>query len=77
MTDGTSYITCCKTIKILSGVTGFKFFSCRETPSKGNTPSKLESKATEHIVPDPIEYLSICQRLNPQKLRICLSAVQF
>jgi len=60
LADSTSYFTCCKTIKILSGVTGFKAFSCRESLSKGNSPSNLESKVTEHMSILLDQDLSIC-----------------
>lgn len=32
--DGASHFSCSKTVEILSGVIGFKLFSCRETPSR-------------------------------------------
>lgn len=45
-------------------------FSCSKTSSKGNVPSQSESKATEHIGPDPMEYLHFYWCLNPPKLCI-------
>lgn len=41
-------------IGILSGVTAL--FSCSKTSPKGNGPSQPESKPTEHVGPNPIEY---------------------
>lgn len=60
LVDGHIMLHLQETIKIPSGVTGLNLFSYKETPSKGNIPSKLESKGTKHISPYPIEYLSIC-----------------
>lgn len=51
---GPSHFTCCMAIGILSGVTAL--FSCSKTSPKGNGPSQPESKPTEHVGPNPVEY---------------------
>lgn len=43
---------------------------CSKTSPNGIVPSQLESRATEHVSPDPREYLHFYWGLNPPKLCI-------